>query len=63
MAMRVEYILQFVDGFIRTRNRFYSRSPTTYSIQLHTLLSDKELLEKFDEILDYPELPYRNLRC
>eukprot|EP01033_Poteriospumella_lacustris_P001720 gene1720-1242_t len=50
-------MLQSVDLYIRTRKRFDSTSPLSYSIQLHTILSDESLLTEFADLCkEYPEV-------
>jgi hypothetical protein len=59
----IDRLLQSVDFFIRTRNRFDSRSPLSYSVPLTTIVADAKLVNEFCDLLeDYPQLPYRNLR-
>lgn len=57
LVKAIDDMLQSVDLYIRTRKRFDSTSPLSYSIQLHTILSDESLQEEFADLCtDYPEV-------
>lgn len=64
MEEDIDAILRGVDLHIRTRSRFDSSSPLSYSIPLSSLVSDSTLSADFENLkadYPYPELPYRSL--